>query len=90
MLAEVCRVCDTLRTDMTASPQSQAKRRPVVRAMYLSAVATVVIGIVLGVLVHPALYAVVLLAPVDLLVARQLARAQDPKAPDYNPYARED
>jgi hypothetical protein len=60
--------------------------------MYVSAGVTVVIGIVLGLLVHPLLFAVVLLAPVDLLVARQFARAQpaNPSDPDYNPYARED
>jgi hypothetical protein len=60
-------------------------------AMYLSAAVTIVIGIVLGALVDPLLFAIVLLAPVDLLIARQFARAPAPPGdPSHNPYARED
>jgi phosphotransferase system glucose/maltose/N-acetylglucosamine-specific IIC component len=67
------------------------QRRTLVTAMYISAAVTVVVGIVLGVLVDPLLFAVVLLAPVDLLIARQFARAQAPPGdPAHNPYARED
>lgn len=74
---------------MTSAPTTANQRRSLVLAMYVSAAVTVVIAIVLGVLVHPALFAIILLAPVDLLLARQFARGRAPGDPSYNPYARE-
>ena len=52
---------------MPADPNSQ--RTMLVRAMYISAAVTVVIAIVLGATVAPALYAIALVALVDLGLA---------------------
>jgi hypothetical protein len=69
-------------------------------AFVFSAMATVVVAIVLGAVVDPLLYAVALFAIVDLVIARLFATGRlgagtavdsDAQAdPSDNPYARED
>ena len=89
---------------MPPADPNERNRLILVRVMYVTAAATVVIAIVLGALVSPPLYAIALLAIVDLLLARAYATGKltasaagsspTPSQPgddaSHNPYASED
>ncbi len=55
---------------MPPDSQNEAQRRKMARLMMLSAVVTVLVGILLGALVWPPLYAIAAFALVDLWLAR--------------------
>jgi hypothetical protein len=76
-----------------------SNQQRVARILTLSGIATIVVGVVLGLVVEPLLFAVVLVGVLDLAMARAFASGRwgagdaPPVAgedPDYNPYARED
>jgi hypothetical protein len=85
-------------------PSTDARNRGIVAtALTISGIATIAIGIVLGIAIDPLLYLVVLVGIADLIFARMFAsgriggarRTADAAAlaeadPSYNPYARED
>ena len=66
----LCRIMKNWRCSMPPADQTERSRRTMVMAMLVSAGATVVIAIVLGALVAPYLYAIALLAIIDVWLAR--------------------
>jgi uncharacterized membrane protein len=57
----------------SAPPPTQAAAGRIAGALYLSGAVTVVVGIVLGVYVSPALFGIVVLGIVDFVIARLFA-----------------
>ncbi len=91
-------------TTQPSSASSDRTRATIVRALSISAVGTAIAAVVLGIAAHPALFGLLLIAAVDLIIARLFASgrlgtgtdgdsappAQAEADPSYNPYARED
>jgi Flp pilus assembly protein TadB len=83
-IARGCVTSATLRNSMPSGDQTSASPQTLIRLMYVSALVTVLVAIILGALVSPFLFAIALLAIVDLWLARayatgRLRMASDPR-----------